>query len=108
MQDLARAWHTLMSRHSSSTPIDDVTTYQDDGGTLRQFSITTPFGDTTFRFRQRDGFGPLFPGAEALPAAATNRFGFGHIDHVTSNFQTMKPMLLWLEHVLGFLRFRMV
>ena len=24
MQDLARAWHTLMSRHSSSTLIDDV------------------------------------------------------------------------------------
>jgi 4-hydroxyphenylpyruvate dioxygenase len=31
-----------------------------------------------------------------------NPYGFEDIDHVTSNFQTMKPMLLWLEHVLGF------
>ena len=27
---------------------------------------------------------------------------FEEIDHVTSNFQTMKPALLWLEHVMGF------
>jgi 4-hydroxyphenylpyruvate dioxygenase len=32
----------------------------------------------------------------------SNRFGFDLMDHVTSNFQTMKPMLLWLEHVMGF------
>ena len=41
-----------------------------------------------------------------MPAAGgggtNNRFGFEEIDHVTSNFQTMKPMLLWIEHVLGF------
>ena len=38
------------------------------------------------------------------PAAgrAGNRFGFQRIDHLTSNFQTMKPALLWMEHVLGF------
>jgi len=36
------------------------------------------------------------------PRAATNRFGFERIDHITSNFQTMKPALLWMEHVLGF------
>src|SRR6185503_13400394 len=34
-----------------------------------------------------------------------NRFGFQRIDHLTSNFQTMKPALLWMEHVLGFERF---
>ena len=48
---------------------------------------------------------PLFPGFVAAPPAArrpSNRFGFTAIDHVTSNFQTMKPALLWLEHVLGF------
>ncbi len=33
--------------------------------------------------------------------AARTAFGFGHIDHLTSNFQTMKPALLWMEHVLG-------
>ena len=42
----------------------------DDGGTLRQFSITTPFGDTTFRFRERRGYRALYPGAVAAPAAA--------------------------------------
>nr|MBA2538204.1 VOC family protein [Deltaproteobacteria bacterium] len=47
---------------------------------------------------------PLYPGAIASPAPTTplNPYGFQEIDHVTSNFQTMKPMLLWLEHVLGF------
>ena len=75
----------------------------DDGGTLRQFSITTPFGDCTFRFRERRGYRGAVPRrGPASTAAAANRFGFEQIDHVTSNFQTMKPMLLWLEHVLGF------
>jgi 4-hydroxyphenylpyruvate dioxygenase len=77
-----------------------------DDGALAMFSITTPFGDTTFRFIERSGNAPLFPGfvaAEPLPAGtASNRFGFTHIDHLTSNFQTMKPALLWMEHVLGF------
>jgi len=84
------------------TPIDDIQTFTDDGGTLRQFSITTPFGDTTFRFRERRGFQGLFPGAVPYQGGGKNRFGFQEVDHVTSNFQTMKPMLLWLEHVLGF------
>jgi 4-hydroxyphenylpyruvate dioxygenase len=86
------------------TPIDALATSTDDGGTLRQFSITTPFGDTTFRFRERRGFRGLYPGAveiEGAAAAPHNKFGFGVIDHVTSNFQTMKPALLWMEHVLG-------
>jgi 4-hydroxyphenylpyruvate dioxygenase len=37
-----------------------------------------------------------------VAATTSNPYGFQEIDHVTSNFQTMKPMLLWLEHVLGF------
>ena len=69
------------------------------------FSITTPFGDTTFRFVERRGYRALFPGVRAARRGrrgGENRFGFQRIDHVTSNFQTMKPALLWLEHVLGF------
>jgi 4-hydroxyphenylpyruvate dioxygenase len=101
VEDAERAFRVLEAR--GATPIDDVQTFHDDGGTLRQFSITTPFGDCTFRFRERRGFRALYPGAEPVAAPATyNRFGFDAIDHVTSNFQTMKPMLLWLEHVLGF------
>jgi 4-hydroxyphenylpyruvate dioxygenase len=101
VEDAERTFRLLEER--GGTPIDDIQTFQDDGGTLRQFSITTPFGDCTFRFRERRGYTALYPGATAVaPPKTTNRYGFEEIDHVTSNFQTMKPMLLWLEHVLGF------
>jgi 4-hydroxyphenylpyruvate dioxygenase len=102
VEDIARTFALLEER--GGTPIDDITTWQDDGGTLRQFSVTTPFGDCTFRFRERRGYQGLFPGAIPYHGGGTNRFGFEQIDHVTSNFQTMQPMLLWLEHVLGFER----
>jgi 4-hydroxyphenylpyruvate dioxygenase len=86
------------------TPIDEIQTHRDDQGSLSTFSITTPFGDTTFRFLEHRGYGGLFPGMRRYPApkGGTNHFGFQSIDHITSNFQTMKPALLWLEHVLGF------
>ncbi len=100
VEDIARTFALLEER--GGTAIQDVQTFQDDGGTLRQFSITTPFGDTTFRFRERRGYQALFPGAVTHAGGGGNRFGFQDIDHVTSNFQTMKPMLLWLEHVMGF------
>ena len=100
VEDIERTFALLEER--GGTAIEDVQTFQDDGGTLRQFSITTPFGDTTFRFRQRGGYQGLFPGAVKHTGGGSNRFGFQDIDHVTSNFQTMKPMLLWLEHVMGF------
>jgi 4-hydroxyphenylpyruvate dioxygenase len=90
------------------TPIQDVERTSDSkGGTLAWFSITTPFGDTTFRFIERKGYQALFPGfeAHASPRGGTNRFGFQGFDHTTSNFQTMKPALLWMEHVMGFERF---
>jgi 4-hydroxyphenylpyruvate dioxygenase len=100
VEDIDKTFKLLEQR--GGTPIDDIQTYKDDGGTLRQFSITTPFGDCTFRFRERRGFKALYPGAVAHEGGGKNKFGFQEIDHVTSNFQTMKPMLLWLEHVMGF------
>jgi len=103
VEDISRTFALIEER--GGTPIDEIKTFTDDGGTLRQFSITTPFGDCTFRFRQRDGFRTLFPGAvpvAPVPGVGQNKYGFQEIDHVTSNFQTMKPMLLWLEHLLGF------
>jgi 4-hydroxyphenylpyruvate dioxygenase len=106
VEDAARTFALLEER--GGTPIDEIATFEDDGGTLRQFSITTPFGDCTFRFRELRGYRSLYPGAIAHPiphqGGGANRFGFEQIDHVTSNFQTMKPMLLWLEHVMGFER----
>jgi 4-hydroxyphenylpyruvate dioxygenase len=100
VDDIERTFALIEER--GGTPIEDIQTFTDDGGTLRQFSITTPFGDCTFRFRERRGFRALYPGAVPVAGGGKNKFGFQQIDHVTSNFQTMKPMLLWLEHVLGF------
>ena len=61
VEDIERTFALLEER--GGTPIDDIQTFTDDGGTLRQFSITTPFGDCTFRFRERRGYRALFPGA---------------------------------------------
>jgi 4-hydroxyphenylpyruvate dioxygenase len=101
VEDAARAFALLDER--GGTFITDVQRFQDDGGTLAMFSITTPFGDTTFRFVERRGYTRLYPGFVPVAggAPAGNRFGFQRIDHLTSNFQTMRPALLWMEHVLG-------
>jgi 4-hydroxyphenylpyruvate dioxygenase len=92
---------------SGGNPISEIQVERADSGWYKTFSITTPFGDTTFRFVQRHDYPALFPGMElyATPRGGVNRFGFSSIDHVTSNFQTMSPALLWLEHVMGFERF---
>ncbi|EPX61009.1 4-hydroxyphenylpyruvate dioxygenase [Cystobacter fuscus DSM 2262] len=106
VEDIEKAFRLLEER--GATFINDIERYTDEkGGKLAQFSITTPFGDTTFRFIQRDGYQPLYPGfvAHPEPRGGTNRYGFSHVDHITTNFQTMKPMLLWMEHVMGFEKF---
>lgn len=100
VDDIDRTFAELERR--GATPTDDIQTFKSDRGTLRTFSITTPFGDCWFRFRQHTGDAALFAGAVATEHGEKNRFGLEAIDHVTSNFQTMKPALLWLEHVLGF------
>jgi len=101
VEDVERAFALLDER--GGTFITDIQRFSDDVGTLAMFSITTPFGDTTFRFIERRGYQAFFPGF--VPSAAAgrtgNRFGFQRIDHLTSNFQTMKPALLWMQHVLG-------
>ena len=101
VDDIDRAFALLDER--GGTFITDVQRFTDDEGTLAMFSITTPFGDTTFRFMERRGYRTLFPGfvATPVPSERGNRFGFERIDHLTSNFQTMKPALLWMQHVLG-------
>ncbi|HZL19706.1 MAG TPA: VOC family protein [Polyangia bacterium] len=104
VEEIDRAFRLLDER--GGTLITDVQRFSEAGGSLAMFSITTPFGDTTFRFVERRGYERLFPGfvpAAPPPAAHPgNRFGFERIDHLTANFQTMKPALLWMEHVLGF------
>ena len=54
VDDIDRAFALLDER--GGTFITDVQRFQDDGGTLAMFSITTPFGDTTFRFIERRGY----------------------------------------------------
>jgi 4-hydroxyphenylpyruvate dioxygenase len=103
--DVARCFDLVESR--GGTPISEVEWTHGDTGSLGTFSITTPFGDTTFRFTERRGVTPLFPGLcpPTAPSSGQNGLGLLRFDHVTSNFQTMMPALLWLEHVLGFRRF---
>lgn len=106
VEDVEKTFRLLDQR--GATFITDIQRFQDDhGGTLAFFSITTPFGDTTFRFIQRDGYRSLYPGFQLhpKPVGGKNKYGLGRVDHVTSNFQTMKPMLLWMEHVMGFEKF---
>ena len=105
VEDVARAFRLLEER--GGTPVTDVERYVDEGGTYHTFNITTPFGDTTFRFVQRQGDRSFYPGMalHPRPDGGHNRFRFGMIDHVTANFETMKPALLWMEHVLGFEEF---
>ena len=101
VEDAERCFRLLEER--GGTPISDVQQHEDDGGTYRTFNITTPLGDTTFRFVERRGWRGTYPGLVGHPApkGGRNSFGFGRVDHLTSNFQTMKPALLWMEHVLG-------
>lgn len=104
VQEIERLFQTLEAR--GATPVADVETSTDGAGWFKSFVITTPFGDTTFRFVERGGGFALYPGFESQPPADDgNRFGFLRFDHVTSNFETMTPALLWLEHVLGFQRY---
>lgn len=105
VEDAERAFALLDRR--GGTPVQAVQTFETDGGVIKTFVITTPFGDTTFRFQERAPGAPLFYGFEPYPSprGGTNHFGFLGFDHVTSNFATMSPALLWLEHVLGFRRF---
>jgi 4-hydroxyphenylpyruvate dioxygenase len=105
VEDIERTFRLLDER--GGTMITDIERFTDDGGTLAMFSITTPFGDSTFRFIERRGFRTLFPGLElhAQPKGGQNAFRFKRVDHLTSNFQTMTPALLWMEHVMGMERF---
>jgi 4-hydroxyphenylpyruvate dioxygenase len=105
VEDAQRALSLLEAR--GATPTADVATHRDEGGTFRTFAITTPFGDTTFRFVERAGWRGLYPGLarHAAPPGGDNAHRFGVIDHLTSNFRTMAPALLWMEQVLGLERF---
>ena len=39
------------------------------------------------------------------PRGGINRFGIGSVDHITSNFLTLKPAIMWMEQVIGLERY---
>jgi 4-hydroxyphenylpyruvate dioxygenase len=102
VDDAEHAFRALEAR--GANPIRDLESFTEDGGTLRTFSIATPFGSATFRFVERRGYARFCPGLEHYdePRGGANELGFLGFDHVTSNFETMSPAWLFLEHVLGF------
>src|SRR5439155_23693832 len=86
VEDIDRTFRLLDER--GGTLIDDVRRTEDEGGTLAMFSITTPFGDTTFRFIERRGYLSLFPGLapHPRPEGRGNAFHFKRVDHLTAHF----------------------
>ena len=98
-----RAARSRLLEERGGTPIDDIQTFTRrrrhaapvlDHDAVRRHHVPLPRAPRLPRAVPRRG--------AVTPGGGTNKFGFEDIDHVTSNFQTMKPMLLWLEHVLGF------
>ena len=105
VEDAEHAFRVLEAH--GGTPVHDVETDRQGSEFFKTFVITTPFGDTTFRFVERSPGYVCYPGMNVfdVPKGGQNSLGFSHFDHITSNFETMAPALLWLEHVLGFERF---
>lgn len=101
VEDAQKTFEILESR--GGTPTSEIITEEADGGTLKHFAITTPFGSSRFRFVERKGYPHFAPGIEyyAEPKGGKNRLGFGEIDHITSNFETLAPAILWMKHVMG-------
>jgi 4-hydroxyphenylpyruvate dioxygenase len=85
-----------------ATPLSDVETTREGAGRIESVELVTPFGDTTFRLVERHGSVGSLPGMATAAGAADDALGVTDVDHVTANVRTMKPALLWLEHVLGF------
>ena len=50
---------------------------------------------------------PIMPDLARVgyPDQGTNRFGITEVDHITTNFLTMKPALMWMEEVMGLERY---
>lgn len=100
VEDVVETFRVLEQR--GATMVDDIAWSVDGAGKLGWFDITTAFGEGRFRFLQRSGWAGPNPGLEPVVAPeSSNRFGFDQYDHVTSNFLTLKPMVLWCKEVLG-------
>jgi 4-hydroxyphenylpyruvate dioxygenase len=102
VDDAEHTFKLLSSR--GATPVTGLERRRVDGVEVNWFDIATPFGDTLFRFISHPGDTPILPNLERMAEsrASTNQFGVDEVDHITSNFLTLKPVTSWLEDVLGF------
>lgn len=99
--DAERAFAILGQR--GATPMTGLERRNVEGGRVVWFDIATAFGDTVFRFVEHAGRTPIMPDLVRvdLAGSAKNRFQIREVDHITTNFLTMKPALMWMEEVLG-------
>jgi 4-hydroxyphenylpyruvate dioxygenase len=105
VEDAEIAYGLLTER--GATPITGIERRNVEGGTVIWFDIATAFGDTLFRFVQHSGQTPIMPDLVRLdpPRGGKNKFGITKVDHITTNFLTLKPALMWMEEVMGLERF---
>ena len=101
VDDAERAFSILLQR--GATPVTGLERRNVEGGIVTWFDIATAFGDTLFRFIQHTGPTPIMPDLVRLdpPRGGTNRFGIREVDHITTNFLTLKPAIMWMEEVMG-------
>jgi len=102
VENAERALRVLLER--GATPLTPIERRECEGGHIVWFDIATPIGDTLFRFVQHTRSTPSLPGLMHREAASPNRFGISGIDHITCNFLTLEPALMWMTCVLGFAR----
>ena len=103
VKDIEATWKTLEQR--GATFIDEIETVEAGGKTYRSFEIASPMGNLNYGFVERKGFDLYAPGFEAVDEGGSNRFNFTHIDHLTSNVRTLKPLIDWFADVLGMEQF---
>jgi 4-hydroxyphenylpyruvate dioxygenase len=101
VDDAERAYQVLTAR--GATPTTGIEVCNVDGGVVSWFDIATALGDTQFRFVEHRGSTPVMPNLVRLepPRGGHNRFGIGEVDHITSNFLTLKPAIMWMQEVMG-------
>ena len=100
VEDVTRA-HALL-RERGATLIAGIEAHVTPSGSVRWFDIASAFGDTQLRFVERTGARGMLPGLVRVESDAPgNAFGISEIDHVTSNFLTLKPATMWMQEVLG-------
>lgn len=105
VEDAERAYQILTRRGATSTT--GILHRRVEGGRVAWFDIATAFGDVLFRFVEHEGRTPIMPDLVRFdpPRRGSNQLGIQSIDHITTNFMTLGPALLWLEHVMGFERY---